>query len=59
MSPWGIHGGHPGGRAELFINRAGGGWGPPEARDRQRVRDDLLDGFITPEQARTVYGLAE
>ncbi|KMO37289.1 5-oxoprolinase [Methylobacterium variabile] len=92
VSPWGLHGGHAGAKAELLMMRAGsgewltvaeafgkvspskfanvpiapgdririsspagGGWGPPEARDRSRVRDDLLDGFITPEQARTVY----
>jgi N-methylhydantoinase B/oxoprolinase/acetone carboxylase alpha subunit len=92
VSPWGIHGGHEGGRAELFIERAGsdqwltitqafnkvspskfanvpirpgdrikitspagGGWGPPENRDPALVKEDLLDGFITPEQARTVY----
>ena len=92
VSPWGIHGGHDGGRAELFIKRdasdewltitqafnkispskfanvpispgdrikisspAGGGWGPPEKRDPAMVREDLLDGFITPEQAKTVY----
>ncbi len=95
IAPWGIHGGHAGAKAELFINRAGsgewltitqafnkvspskfanvplqpgdrlkisspagGGWGPPEARDRARVKDDLLDGFITAEQAADVYGLA-
>ncbi|BAQ50035.1 hydantoinase B/oxoprolinase family protein [Methylobacterium aquaticum] len=92
VSPWGIHGGHEGARAELLMMRAGteewltvtqafgkvspskfanvpiapgdririsspagGGWGPPEARDPERVRDDLLDEFITPEQACTVY----
>jgi N-methylhydantoinase B/oxoprolinase/acetone carboxylase alpha subunit len=94
VSPWGIHGGHEGGRAELFIKRAGreewltitqafnkvspskfanvpiqpgdrikitspagGGWGPPENRDKALVKEDLLDGFITPEQARTVYAV--
>jgi N-methylhydantoinase B/oxoprolinase/acetone carboxylase alpha subunit len=92
VSPWGIHGGHDGGRAELLIKRdgsdewltitqafnkispskfanvpispgdrikisspAGGGWGPPEKRDAAMVQEDLLDGFITPEQAKTVY----
>jgi len=94
IAPWGIHGGHAGAKAELFINRAGsgewltitqafskvspskfanvplqpgdrikisspagGGWGQPEARDKARVREDLLDGFITAEQAASVYGL--
>jgi N-methylhydantoinase B/oxoprolinase/acetone carboxylase alpha subunit len=92
VAPWGIHGGHSGAKAELFIkpsggekwltiveafnkvspskfanvpihpgdririsSPAGGGWGPPEQRDPDLVREDLLDGFITEEQARTVY----
>jgi N-methylhydantoinase B len=36
----------------------GGGFGDPRARDPQRVRDDVLDGLITPEQARRDYGVA-
>jgi hypothetical protein len=32
--------------------------GPPEERDPARVREDLADGFITEEQARTVYAAA-
>lgn len=92
ISPWGIHGGHEGARAELFMQRAGsdewltvtqafnkvspskfanvpirpgdrikitspagGGWGDPAKRDRQKVADDVLDGYVTEEQARTVY----
>lgn len=92
ISPWGIHGGGEGGKAELFIRRAGegdwltisqafnkvspskfanvpihpgdrikisspggGGWGPPEERDPAHVKDDLRNGFITPEQARATY----
>jgi N-methylhydantoinase B len=35
----------------------GGGWGPPQKRDPERVRQDILNGFITPEQAEAVYGL--
>jgi N-methylhydantoinase B len=35
---------------------ARGEWlGPPGARDRAMVREGLLDGFVTPEQAKTVY----
>ncbi|EWY37756.1 hypothetical protein N825_09250 [Skermanella stibiiresistens SB22] len=92
LSPWGIHEGQDGGKAELFMMRAGseewltitqafnkpspskfanvpikpgdrikitspagGGWGPVEERDPALVEADLLDGFITPEQAETVY----
>ena len=36
----------------------GGGFGDPRARDPQRVRDDVLDGLITAEEARRDYGVA-
>ncbi len=35
----------------------GGGFGDPRTRDPQRVRDDVLDGFITVEEARHNYGV--
>jgi N-methylhydantoinase B len=35
----------------------GGGFGDPQARDPQRVRDDVLDGLITAEEARRDYGV--
>jgi N-methylhydantoinase B len=35
----------------------GGGFGDPRARDPQRVRDDMLDGLITAEEARRDYGV--
>ncbi len=36
----------------------GGGFGDPLKRDPWRVREDVLDGFATLEQAREVYGVA-
>jgi N-methylhydantoinase B len=36
----------------------GGGFGDPRARDPGRVRDDVLDGLITAEEARRDYGVA-
>src|SRR5690348_7797273 len=36
----------------------GGGVGDPRARDPKAVRDDVLDGLITTEQARRDYGVA-
>jgi N-methylhydantoinase B len=36
----------------------GGGFGDPCARDPKAVRDDVLDGLITAEQARRDYGVA-
>lgn len=35
----------------------GGGYGDPMARDRAKVLDDVLDGFISPEAARALYGV--
>ena len=35
---------------------AGGGWGPPEERDRERVAEDVREGWVPIEQARKVYG---
>ncbi|MHB8511866.1 MAG: hydantoinase B/oxoprolinase family protein [Actinomycetota bacterium] len=36
----------------------GGGWGDPFERDPQKVRDDVLDEYISIESARTDYGVA-
>jgi N-methylhydantoinase B len=36
-----------------------GGYGPPAARDPALVREDLADGYVTPEAARCDYGIAE
>ena len=35
----------------------GGGFGDPRRRDPQRVRDDVLDGLITADEARRDYGV--
>jgi N-methylhydantoinase B len=34
----------------------GGGWGDPLERDRDLVERDVLDGVVSPEAARDVYG---
>ncbi|MFT5444903.1 MAG: N-methylhydantoinase B [Gammaproteobacteria bacterium] len=46
----------PGQRLRLSY-AGGGGVGDPLQRSRESVRDDLIDGYISAEQARTVYGL--
>ncbi len=35
----------------------GGGVGDPRQRDPQAVRMDVKNGYITPEQAKTIYGV--
>jgi len=36
----------------------GGGYGVPFARTPERVRADVLDGFLSPAEARSAYGVA-
>ena len=35
----------------------GGGWGDPEGRDPEAVRRDVRNGVLSPEKARTDYGI--
>jgi len=35
----------------------GGGWGDPLDRDVKRVQDDVIDGYVSIERARDVYGV--
>jgi N-methylhydantoinase B len=36
----------------------GGGWGDPLHRDPDAVREDVAAGLVSPERARSVYGVA-
>jgi N-methylhydantoinase B len=36
----------------------GGGWGPPDARDPERVRSDVLEGYVSRRVAEEVYGVS-
>src|SRR5262249_10923299 len=40
------------------VSGSGGGFGDPLERDPGRVREDVLDGYVTVEQARREYGVA-
>lgn len=48
----------PGARVTM-IEAGGGGYGVPEQRDRERVRYDVANGFVSAEAARRDYGLDE
>lgn len=37
----------------------GGGYGEPSKRDRAKVREDIENGYISPEHAREKYGLSQ
>ena len=39
------------------VSPCGGGYGEPLERDPHRVLDDVLDGFVSKENARTCYGV--
>lgn len=47
------------GETVRVVTGTGGGYGDPRQRDRERVRRDLRDGFITAEQAVRLYGWDE
>ncbi|MBJ3777471.1 hydantoinase B/oxoprolinase family protein [Acuticoccus mangrovi] len=40
-----------------YYSPSGGGYGDPLERDPEKVLDDVLDGFVTPEAARVDYGV--
>lgn len=46
-------------RGETFrlVSATGGGYGDPARRAPERLRADLRDGYVTPEQARRDYGI--
>lgn len=37
----------------------GGGYGDPRERDRERIRRDIVDGYVTPAHAAAAYGYVE
>jgi N-methylhydantoinase B len=46
----------PGERIVSFTT-GGGGYGPPLEREPARVRDDVIEGWISSARARDVYGV--
>jgi N-methylhydantoinase B len=42
----------------VVVGPAGGGYGDPKKRDPGRVLGDVLDGFVTVDEARKLYGVA-
>jgi len=39
------------------VTGGGGGWGPPAARDPERVLHDVRNGFLEAAEAREIYGV--
>jgi N-methylhydantoinase B len=42
-----------------IVTGSGGGFGPPEKRERNAIRRDIRNGYITAEHAADVYGWRE
>ncbi len=42
----------------MFETTGGGGWGNPHDRPKGRVLEDVIDGYVSIEGARTDYGVA-
>ncbi|MBS27657.1 MAG: methylhydantoinase [Alphaproteobacteria bacterium] len=42
----------------LYLADGGGGYGHPFEREPERVRDDVIDGYVSREAARESYGVA-
>ena len=40
-----------------IVTGNGGGFGEPAKRPRERILDDLKNGYITPERAKAIYGV--
>ena len=38
------------------LTAGGGGYGDPKTRDREKVRQDVIDELVSPEMARKIYG---
>jgi N-methylhydantoinase B len=49
----------PAGAAIRMRAPGSGGYGPAAARDRERVRDDVVNGYVTAESAARDYGVAD
>jgi N-methylhydantoinase B len=41
----------------VAVDCGGGGFGEPSDRDTERVRHDVLEGYVSLEQARAAYGV--
>ena len=46
------------GDSAIGVSCGGGGYGSPLERDPARVKHDVDEGYVTPDRARAVYGVA-
>ena len=43
----------------LLFSAGGGGFGDPELREQEHIRRDVRRGYISPQDAQSIYGLAD
>jgi N-methylhydantoinase B len=50
---------HPIAKGETvrIMSGGGGGWGPPSERDREAIRRDVQEGYVSAAAARRDYGV--
>jgi N-methylhydantoinase B len=49
----------PAGSQIDFLAPGAGGYGPPRDRDRERLRDDVINEYVSREAAERDYGIAD
>lgn len=49
----------PEGQRVVLSLPGGGGYGDPRKRDRMAVKRDVINGYVSPEKARDIYGYEE
>jgi len=42
-----------------LLTAGGGGHGDPKDRDPEAVREDVREGYVSPEAAENVYGISD
>ncbi len=47
----------PPGTTAVVVSAGGGGWGDPLERDPERVREDVVEGYVSLEAAQSRYGV--
>jgi N-methylhydantoinase B len=47
----------PPGSVVIFMTAGGGGWGDPLERDPKRVKNDVIEGYVSLEAAKQQYGV--
>jgi len=47
----------PAGTVTVVATAGGGGWGDPRRRDPARVREDVIEGYVSLDAARDEYGV--